>query len=305
MIKYVLIILTLGLNAGYSMACDVCGCGVNTSFFGIMPQGNGHFAGLRYGQASFNASMVYNSPLLEDEHSDDLFQRVDLLANASLTDRIHVALSIPYIMNEMKGTHQNANFHGIGDIAVLGFYKPDLMKGRVAKFQQTLFVGGGLELPTGSSDRESGDELINKNFQLGSGSWDLLLSANYSLAGFIYGFNLESGYKINTVSSSGYQFGNQWSANLNFFKYLQTPEWSFIPFVGTYFETSAAHYEGMVKQANTGGWAMMANAGVKVIRKVMSCEMIYQLPIAQNFDTDQFARISANRRLTLMVGINF
>ncbi|MEO0333200.1 MAG: hypothetical protein AAF223_16195, partial [Bacteroidota bacterium] len=66
---FILIITTVSS----SHACDVCGCSLGSNYFGILPQFDKHFVGVRWHHSSFFAQMNHNSELLEREYSNDSY----------------------------------------------------------------------------------------------------------------------------------------------------------------------------------------------------------------------------------------
>ena len=237
-----------------SMACDVCGCKLGGLYFGILPQFNTHFIGLRYSHATFKASMNYNSEYLEDEFSTDTYQRIDLMGRVSITEKLQINFLVPYMRNNMDGSHQKVTSDGLGDPMVLVYFNPFNTGNEIVKdWKHALLVGGGVKLPVGEYEKEDNGEIINRNFQLGSGSLDYVLSANYTLRYQDWGINLESSYKINTANSRDYEFGNQANISGYLFNYLQTPQVSFLPYGGVFVETAGKHMDGKIEQVNTGG----------------------------------------------------
>ena len=289
-----------------SMACDVCGCKLGGLYFGILPQFNTHFIGIRYSHATFKASLNYNSEYLEDEFSTDTYQRIDLMGRYSITEKLQINFLLPYMRNNMDGSHQNVTSHGMGDPMILVYFNPFNTGGEtVRKWKHALLVGGGLKLPIGDYKKEDNGEIINRNFQLGSGSLDYVLSANYTLRYQNWGVNLESSYKINTANSLDYEFGNQANISGYLFNYVQTPQVSFLPYGGLFFETAGKHMDGRIEQVNTGGSATFATVGTQVFRNSFTLTMQYQHPVSQSFNSDHIATIEAGDRFTVGLLFNF
>ncbi len=302
-----MIILTFVLLASLKgMACDVCGCKLGGLYFGILPQYNTHFIGVRYSQATFRSSLQYNSDYLEDESSQDTYQRIDLMGRYSLSKKFQLNFLLPYMQNNMEGTHQDVTSSGIGDPVVLVYYNP-VNTGEVLfkRWKQSLLVGGGLKLPLGAYRKEDGGKIINRNFQLGSGSLDYLLSANYTLRYKEWGINLESSYKFNTSNKLGYKFGNQLNASSYLFYYVQTPQVSFVPYAGVFFEKAGTHLDGKITQANTGGSATFGTLGTQVFRNNLTLTLQYQHPMAQHYRTDRVSTIETGSRFTVGLLFNF
>ncbi len=289
-----------------SMACDVCGCKLGGLYFGILPQYNTHFIGVRYGHASFKASMLHNSEYLDDEFSHDTYQRIDVMGRYSLSKKFQINFLLPYMHNRMDGSHQKVTSTGIGDPMVLVYYNP-FNTGEVLlkNWKHALLIGGGLKLPLGDDKKVDNGKIINRNFQLGSGSLDFLLSANYTLRYNNWGINLESAYKINTANELNYRFGNQMNTSGYLFYYWQTDQVSFLPYTGLYFETAGKHLDGKVRQNNTGGSALFGTMGLQIFRNNFTLNFQYQHPATQNYNSDHIATIEAEERFTVGFLFNF
>lgn len=293
--------------AWQSQACDICGCKLGGVYFGILPLYNTHFIGLRYSQAAFKASITYgNNQYISNEFSEDTYRRVDLLGRYSISRKLQVSFVVPYLMNDMNGSHQTVQSAGVGDPMVLLYYNVlNTANSGISFWQQSLSVGGGVKLPLGEYQKEDNGTIINRNFQLGSGSVDYLLSLNYTLRYKKTGINIESGYKMNTPNSQGYRFGNQLNASAYLFQWIETPQVAFLPFAGVYYEQAGKHTNDVVEQLNTGGSALFGTVGLQVFRNNLSVNMLYQAPWVQNYHTDQLSDISARSRFTVGLLYNF
>ena len=92
-------------------ACDVCGCSLGGYYFGVLPNGQLHFVGLRYQTASFNA--LIDNRLFEDEYSDDTYRRTELIGGYSITKKLMLTFNLPYSINTMEGNLQNVRSNGL------------------------------------------------------------------------------------------------------------------------------------------------------------------------------------------------
>lgn len=305
--KIILIIISITCLVWQTNACDVCGCKLGGVYFGILPMNNSHFVGLRYSQAAFKASISYgNSQYISNEFSSDTYHRVDLLGRYSISPKLQVSFMLPYLMNEMNGSHQQVQSNGMGDPMVLVHYNVlNTANNGVSFWQHSLLLGGGIKMPLGEYQKEDKGVIINRNFQLGSGSLDYLLSLNYTLRYQKTGVNVESAYKINTENSQSYRFGNQLNASAYLFQWIETPQIAFLPFAGVYYEQAAKHSNNTIEQLNTGGSALFGTFGLQVFRNNLSLNFLYQLPWQQNYYTDQLSDISAKDRFTVGLLYNF
>ncbi|MFH6983445.1 hypothetical protein [Marinoscillum luteum] len=287
-------------------ACDVCGCSLSGLYFGFLPNQNTHFVGVKYSHASFSASIDNDGYYYEDEHSEDTYQRYDLMGRFSLGERFQVRYLMPYMINNMEGSHQTVHSEGVGDPVVVIYYSPFNTGNDFSRaIMHSLSVGAGLKVPVGEFDKEDNGELVNRNFQLGSGSLDYVLSANYTIRHGNLGINAETSFKMNTSNTQAYRFGNQFNLSGNAFYYLEMKKVSLVPFAGVYYEAADRHKYYDIIEANTGGSSLLGTFGVQLFAGRVTTNVQYQVPLIQSFNTDDFAEIEGGNRLTVGLYYSF
>ncbi|MEO9872286.1 transporter family protein [Ekhidna sp.] len=299
--KTIVTILTITL-ARASFACDICGCNMSGLYFGFLPMYNTHFVGLRYSQASFSAFIDNDDFYFEDEFSEDRYQRVELIGRLSLSKKFQFRYIVPYMMNRMDGSHQSVNSSGVGDPIAMIYYAPiNTGNDFTREVMHSLMLGGGLKFPVGQFEKQDNGQLVNRNFQLGSGSLDYLLAINYTARYKTIGINSEASYKFNTENEDNYRFGDQFNISANFFYYMEMPKLSILPFAGIYYERAELHKSNNIIEANTGGSALLGTVGLQLFRNKLTMNMQYQVPISQSFNTDDFASIEGKNRFSIGV----
>jgi hypothetical protein len=305
--RYTILILLMFILIDISAnACDVCGCSLGGNYYGILPQFSKNFIGLRWSQAKFYAHMDHDSQYLADEYSHDTYNKVELWGRFYVNKKFQVFAFVPYSFNTMNGTEQVISAHGLGDITLLGNYLIfNTGEDKTRKFKHTLMAGAGIKLPTGSNDLSDRGKLVNANFQMGTGSTDFLTSAVYTLRYQKVGLNTETGYKINTRNADKYHFGNQFHASSQFFYWQKVKSFSFLPNAGAYYEQAARHKQGSVVQANTGGAALFATAGLETYFKNFTLGVNYKHPLSQIYNSDDVAQIESKDRWMLSITYNF
>jgi hypothetical protein len=287
-------------------ACDVCGCSLGGNYFGILPQFNKNFVGLRWSQAKFYAHMNHDSQYLGEEYSNDTYNKVELWGRFYVNKRIQVFAFVPYSFNNMNGTEQKIKTHGLGDVTLLSnIMLFNTGEDKTTKWKHTLMAGGGIKLPTGKNDLEDGGLLVNPNFQLGTGSVDFLLSTVYTIRYQKVGFNTEAGYKINTRNNNDYLFGNQFNLSGQFFFWQNVKAFSFLPNVGLHYEAAQKHKAANIEQLNTGGSALLFTTGMETYFKSFSLGVNYKHPLTQNYNSDAISTIESRQRWILSVTYNF
>lgn len=300
--KYKLLILATMVSFS-TAACDICGCQLGAYTFGILSQNPTHFVGLRYSQAHFNAHI--ENDVLDDEYSDDTYRMVELMGRYVISSKWYVTTSLPYGINDMKGNLQEVKVQGVGDPVFLGYY--NVFNSTSDNFRQwyhSMLIGAGLKFPLGEYDAEDQDEIINRNFQLGSGSLDYLFSGIYTLKYRSWGLNLEASYKLNTKNKLDYRIGNQLNAQAKLYYALIQPDFSLLPYVGAVMEKSEQHTDEGFVQVNTGGRAYMAQAGLQAYVGQIMLMANYNWVIDQKFNTDSRSTITSKDRFQLGLVFN-
>ncbi|HTE32914.1 MAG TPA: hypothetical protein VK666_21175, partial [Chryseolinea sp.] len=215
--RKILALIMLSLAVGHQViACDICGCALGGNYFGILPLYNKNFVGVRWSQARFH-SYIAPTQYLSAQQSDDTYSKVELWGRYYITKRIQLFAFIPYAYNNMNGTDQVVYASGLGDINIIANYVIANTGENQSDFKHMLIAGGGIKLPTGKFDLTDKGKIINRNFQMGTGSVDFNLNAVYTLRYKKAGINLETGYKINTRNTHDYLFGNQYRASAQLF----------------------------------------------------------------------------------------
>lgn len=280
-----------------SIACDACGCSLGGFYFGLIPQTNQHFIGARYGYSRFFAEMNHNTGI---ENSLDTYQRWDLMGRFALSDKWQINFVLPYMYNSMKGSKESENIAGLSDPMVITTYKA-LDEKNTGSLTHSLWLGTGLKFPLGHYDHGSFENMINPNFQLGSGSLDYLWNANYVLNRRQIGINIESFFKLNTANAEGYRFGNQWNGLISIFYNKNIKQVSLLPYIGTYLESSQRHTADGIYQFNTGGSAAFAHVGSQAQFKNFLLNLNFQVPYSQRFNSDSHVHILSKNRFNLTV----
>lgn len=305
-ITKVLLLSILTLMGMPAKACDVCGCSLGGNYFGILPQFNKNFIGLRWSQSKFYAHMNHNSQYLDEEYSNDTYMKAELWGRFYINKRFQVFAFIPYAYNKMEGTEQNITSYGLSDITFLSNYLIfNTGENNTTKFKHTLMGGVGIKLPTGKNNLKESGVLVNPNFQMGTGSTDFLISSVYTLRYQKVGLNTEAGYKMNTRNAEDYLFGNQFHASTQFFLWQNIKSFSFLPNTGLYYEQAAMHKDDQIIQVNTGGSALLLTAGIETYFKNFTLGINYKRPVSQNYNSDALADIQSKDRWMLSLTCNF
>jgi len=235
-------------------ACDICGCGVNNYYIGILPQFNHKFFGLRY---HFNS---FNTRLTEDptQSSKDLYQTIELWGGWNMGKKIQVLVLVPLNFNNQNSDEGISKLRALGDIMLLGNYKvfdSRSFNHNNRVISQQLWIGGGLKLPTGKFNIEKNDPDVASmaNGQLGSGGMDILLNAMYHVRFNSLGISTTATYKINSENKDEYRFGDKLAVNSFVYYPIATSKAIINPNLGLLYErTKGSELQGS-KIDLTGG----------------------------------------------------
>lgn len=289
-----------------SQACDICGCGVGSYYFGVMPQFNKNFLGLRYRTMHFESHL--NSRILR---TNEYFRTTEIWGRFYASPKLQIMTFLPYSFNKQTDINNfSKNLQGLNDIVLMANYNllnATMKNDTTARnFKHNVWAGGGVKIPTGKYNFEEQDagQVANPNFQLGSGSIDFLLNVFYNLRYKNWGFNQDISYKVNTANSKAYRFGNRVSGNSNvFYIYQISKKFALMPYGGFYYEISGKDTRNQEKIAETGGYLTAANVGLDLYAfKKLNVGGNYQIPLRQNLANGE---IRADSRFNLQVSVLF
>ena len=271
-----------------SRACEICGCGVNNFYIGILPQFNHKFFGARYHFNSFN-TRLRSDPT---QYSKDFYQTVELWGGWNLGKRVQVLAFIPFNHNYQNSDEGVMKMSGLGDIVALANYKivdVNSVNRKDRVFSQQLWIGAGIKLSTGKFEIDANDPDVASaaNMQLGSGSTDVLLNAMYNVRIDKFGINTTATYKLNTTNKDDYKFGNKFLASSFAYYPIPVSKTLISPNLGLLYEqTRASELQGS-KIDLTGGSILHGSAGVEIAFNKIALGFSAQLPLAQNFAENQ------------------
>ncbi len=274
-------------------ACEICGCGVGNYYLGLMPQFNKNFVGLRYRSLRFESHL--NSRILRTR---EYFHTTELWGRFYPVSKLQVLTFLPYSFNYQTDiNNKQKNLQGFNDIMFLSSYNifqsQRMYQDTIPRqWKHSIWLGGGLKVPTGRYNFNDNDanQVANPNFQLGSGSFDFVLTAFYNLRYKKFGFNQDIAYKINTKNAHNYRFGNRLSSNSNVF-YVQQFKKNFalMPYTGIYYEFSAKDIRENRTIMETGGNLLAGNLGLDVYTfKKITTGFNMQIPLQQKLGNGEF-----------------
>ncbi|HET6540184.1 MAG TPA: hypothetical protein VFG46_06850 [Chryseolinea sp.] len=291
--------ILLILLPSVSQACSVCGCGVGSYHYGILPQFRKNFVGIRYRHSSYVST-------LDDSHAEafsyETFQTAELWGRFYPAKKIQAFIFVPFNFNERIEGLGTTTLKGLGDIVVSANYNLiNTYDSLDISWKQNLLVGGGLKLPTGEFQALENGLTVNQNFQLGTGSLDFLFNLIYTIRHKNLGLNTELSYSLNTTNKDEYKFGDALRTSLSAFYIFQVNAITLMPNIGISGEFFKDNKQFGEPFPDTGGWASLYNAGAEIYYRNIALGFSYSHPGEQELFSGKVVtndRISAH--LTFM-----
>ena len=284
--------------------CDACGCAGSGGSMGFGKVNGGNFVGVRYVYQYYRSKDgIYNNSPWVDEH----FNTIQLWANVPINEKVTISAIMPYHFHNRKfadNTVQSLN--GIGDASVIAFYnifKPNVdgfLPEQQKAFKSSLDFGIGVKLPLGAYNRENNEGSVNPGFQVGTGSWDIILAGNYNLTYKSWGSTISANYTIKSENDQQYQFGNQTNYGVNIYRdfswvSLKTIKpISIIPFAGIAGEIYDKNKNYGELVPNTEGNVHFGKLGMEAGYGKITAGLNYMFPILQHLNNEN---VKAKSRL--------
>jgi hypothetical protein len=313
-----------------SFACDLC-----SVYIGIQPNDFKSSFGIRYRYRTFEDKYTFNTstnllsnlnnktsqrlgikdPLsinhIDEEYLgterkdffyEEQYNSYDFVLNIALGKRMNVLISNSFSDNYVyKNDSLIDNISGVGDMQIILNHKlfytkvssDSLAKNR---FLHRLTIGAGIELPTGSFNKESaksyetsisGNTIIGQplmeldpHLQPGTGSLNYLLVINYLVKYNNLGWNNNLSYKINSENKNGFKFANRFNAYSSlFFMAKLKSKFYLMPNAGISYEFSERDTQNDIAEIDSGGEALFVTPGLKLLVKNIAFDINYYKPI--------------------------
>lgn len=291
--RIIILCVFIVLNQSSIKACNVCSCTSMGNSIGILPQFKSHFIGIRETYRQFESVHPVSilSPIATK--SQERYYNSELWGRWYPHPKIQVFGFIPFNRFSKTENQVSTTIQGLGDISVLANYiLLNTGDSSSNKFKQALSIGSGFKFASG---RYNSSEFAN--FQLGTGSKDILFNASYTIRYQKLGVMSEFNYRLNGNNSSTYQFGNKLSINERFFYFLNLKKLALMAYSGYTFEKSNPDNLNKIKQSYTGGTARYFQVGMDAYKGKFQLGVSSIIPIQQNLGEGQikeFPRIQIN-----------
>lgn len=258
--------------------CDVCGCSSSGGGFGFFSAANNTFVGVRYIYQNFNSR---KGLFRNDPWSNENFNTMQVWSRVKLTEKLFLMAVIPYHFHERVKSTGTESISGVGDITCNGLY--ELVNYGFSQGLIKSYAGLGVKLPTGNFDNSLRGS-VNPSFQVGTGSWDGILSheSTFITHSGKWGANVQNFYTIKGENRNNYQFGNQSLSVLTLFYNQSLKNAVIIPQLGLAYENYASNKEFGERIPNTFGEITLLKAAVEYKFSSFVLGAQWLAPVTQN-----------------------
>ena len=295
---YLFIIINFSITNLF--ACNICGCGLGGYHYGILPQFQKNFVGLRYDYRSYTSHMDESHTF---DTSNEFFQNIELWGRFYPSKRIQVFAFVPYKINYRDEGSETLRLKGLGDIRIsANFNLINTYDSSNTIVKNTLLLGAGIKLPTGRFTEIRDGLTVNQNFQLGTGSVDYVINLIHTIRYKKLGLNTEAAYSFNTTNKDEYKFGNTITGNMSVFYIYNKNFLTLMPHTGMSYECNKDNSQFGIPYEDTGGWATLYQAGVDTFFKNVSLGITYSHPGKQDlFNGSVHAHDRYSVRISIMI----
>jgi len=181
---------------------------------------------------------------------------------------------------------------GFGDLKLLGKYL-FLRKDWPGKTLRANVIGG-LEFPTGNTDKEDGMGKLPRDLQVGKGSWNPITGTVFTWQTLRQQIDVSFTYTFNT-EGHGFEFGDVFNHDLSY--QFRIWPWNFpkgrgIPaYVNLVAEANGVWEQQAESRGSTvdasGGYTLFLSPGIQLVTKRFIAEMSIQLPTIQVLNGEQ------------------
>jgi hypothetical protein len=268
---------------GSLSACDMCGCASGAGYFGILPLYQSNFIGLRYQYSRYLSRPLPSILGNEAGNSRQTYYSTELWGRFYPSRRLQILADVPYKTNLQEENGSRYRISGLGDISVIADYAL-INSGDTSNsnaLQQLLQLGGGVKAPTGDFNTIPEGQDLSPGIQNGTGSWDFLLNAIYTLRYKSMGLSADMTLKHNSFNANDLKFGDRLSSSLKAFYWKKKGQFSFLPNAGLLYDYGKTDIQNNFYQEYSGGYSLCSVLGMDVYYKKVSLGLTWQQPLSQ------------------------
>ncbi len=286
--KIVVFLYLLFLSVPSLVACPFCGCGNSNFQVGILPTYSNAFIGVRYSYSNFNTLSTDGT-----QFSHDYFHTTEIWGGYKV-GKFQIMGFLPYITSHKLSDDGDINKSGIGDLLVLGNYEMFSVTKVGSESQKSLsnalWLGGGIKFHTGQSTVDVNDpDFTVGDFSStpGTGSTDYILNAMHNLIIGNNGLVTNMAYRINTVNTQQFQYGNRIYLNAAYFHSWSAGSFIIRPSAGLNLVVNETNrYQGQ-DVADSKGYILSGMAGLNLQRDKLGLLVNGFLPVTQDLFVGQ------------------
>ncbi|MBK7384962.1 MAG: hypothetical protein IPI81_16740 [Flavobacteriales bacterium] len=274
------------------LGCDVCGI-----FLGIQPHDRTTSFSLlwryRHLEGSLPGSTLAlpkhgsdNATLTGDTHYRELYQVAEFRGDIWWSQRFATLVSIPMVNNyrAVNGVIRN-DVYGMGDPFILGRYL--LVNTKCLTMDERtvhrVMLGAGAKFPLGAHATSYNGEQVEVDQQPGTGSLDLLGSAEYMVRRGKYGGSLSVIGRYNGTNDMEHRMGHGISTTTELFRRFDIGEvWKVMPSLGVYHELAGKDALSGDPVQGTGSSTLFTHVGVRVWWRSWGFSSTYQHAVARS-----------------------
>lgn len=299
-----------------AIACDMC-----SIYLGITPNDFQHTAGMHYRGRMLRGTLPVVVPKATPKHAahiitdsyngeeiKELYNVYELRGRYFINQKWHLLASVPVVNNYRSiGGATQQDVYGVSDPLLFSNYqlyntvcnKPDAEDLLI----QRLIVGGGMKFPVGDDELRYNDEVVDNDFQPGTGTFDFLANVEYMLKYKRFGANMNLIGKYNSTNKTkDFRFGNTLNGNFNLFYMQPFKGLKLMPATGVNYEMAMKDRDAGYLLQDSGGEVLFWSTGINIFWKRFNLRGHYQMPIKDNLNGDQLSNID---RIILGLTYNF
>ena len=301
-LSHILFLLAFLSPAHRLSACDACGCSLSQAYLGLTPLQSGHYLGIWWQHQRYR---TFSDPEFTrvSAGADEYFNSIELRGRFHLSDRIQLLGVVPYAHHIRSNEGDPRLVNGAGDVLVMASFTAfDNSDSLSLKVRHRLAIGMGGKAPTGRFQQPAPEEVVNPNFQVGTGSWDALLNLSYTARIGSWGASLDGTYRINSTNSADYRFGSRLTGAAGVFRLNAIGEGQLMTSASILYENAEWDVENGYYRTNTGGSALFATFGAEWYWKRYNIGLNWSLPLEQDWNNGLVeARTRASLHFTYFI----
>ena len=288
-----------------------CGCDMLIAYQGIMPTDYNGNIGFNMRQSYFKGAALTHNHSDGTAHShgkmNQLLNNYELNYRFFISRKLMLSGNIPISDYQLSSSKALSNVRntGIGDPYLLFKYEViSPSKNEEVNTKHRLLLGSGVKIPLGKSYKDFADnQPVDENLlqlQLGTGSVDWIVNANYQLRNNKSGLQTDVSFKENFANAVGFIKGKQLNVQSNFFYQKRWTKSVIMPFIGALYENAANDKINNTVLVNTGGSNWYSNLGAELFIKKITVFFNYQQLMSQKLNGFQM-----KNNLRFNLGINY